>query len=298
MSRLLTTLLLLTLILGACQKSRPAPQLDTTKPEASALPASVQSPATTTRQAVVTEIKNTANVRLTSDSEALPAESGMVIQTGGGLETGDDGHARMDLKPEGTIVRVGPNSSFLIPQITEENGQPKTTIQLLFGKMYILLNGGSLDVKTASGTASVRGSLLGVEYYPGQNAIKATCFEGHCALENEQGNEVELDEGESSYIEGDNAPTEPEVVDQEDVQALLDETPELPEFMEELPNPEDFPDYQDPFDQYTPEDGNGDPNQDGTLNDNGYIDPGLDANSNGDVPTEAPVTSQDPPPDP
>ncbi|MEN9563232.1 MAG: FecR protein, partial [Chloroflexota bacterium] len=174
-----------------------------------------------------------------------PAESGFVIQTGGALQTGADGRARLDLKPEGTIVRVAPNSAFTLPQITEENGEPKTTLSLLFGKIFVLLNGGSLDVETPSGVASVRGSLLSVSVDPASNRLQAVCLEGHCALTNGNGDSQELEEGQSAYVDENGELFELDEIDQDEIQDWIDEAPELGEFLEELPDPENFPEIEE-----------------------------------------------------
>lgn len=196
---------------------------------------------TDSREAVLSEVDKTVLARATQNDSLMPAAAGMKIQTNGGVETGSDGRARLDLLPDGTIIRVGPNSSFILTEITKIDGEPKTTIELFFGKIYILLNGGSLSVKTPTGVAAVQGSVLSVEYDPETNQLKASCLEGHCSLKDEEDNEVELTDGESSYIEEDEPPTDPEMIDSEEIQEWLDEVPEMPEFFDELPNPEDFP---------------------------------------------------------
>lgn len=258
--QILHSLLFLTLMLAACQKGVSTPHTESAQAPATGASPAASGPTeqTSARQAVVTETINNVTAQLTAGGNKVPAEVDMILQAGGGLETGDDGRARLDFQPEGTIVRVGPNSAFSVPQITETDGQPKTTLQLFFGKVFILLNGGSLEVETASGTASVRGSLLSVQYDPGKGVILADCLEGHCGLENENGEAVELEEGESSYIEGDGVPTEPELIDQDDVQDWITEIPELPEFMDQLPDPETFPENDGPFDEMQePDDASG-----------------------------------------
>ena len=244
MNRHTSSLLVLTLFLGACSStSTPSETSSTTEP------------ADASRDAVIPELENDVSARTSDQEDFIPASNGMSIHSTGGIQTGDESRARIDLLPDGTIVRIGPNSSFVIPVLGEENGKPKTRLELLFGKVFILLKGGSLDVETPSGVASVRGSLLSVRYDPEKDWIEATCLEGHCALEDEEGDEVELEEGESSFIEGDNDPSEPELIDQEDIQDWLDENPDLLEYMDELPDPEDFPEDFDLIDGEIPDEG-------------------------------------------
>lgn len=247
MKRIVTTLLLLSIGLGACASNPSAPQADSTDSAAPAESTLTESndQAAAAREAVVSEFENEVVVRAASDGEFIPAESGFVIQAGGGLQTGADGRARIDLKPDGTIVRVAPNSAFTLPQITEVNGEPKTTLSLVFGKIFVLLNGGSLDVETPSGVASVRGSLLSVSSDPATQRLQAVCLEGHCALENENGETQELEEGESAYIDENGELFELEGIDQDEIQEWLDEAPELSEFLDELPDPENFPEIEE-----------------------------------------------------
>ncbi len=253
MKRIVTALLLLSIGLGACASNSSAPQTDSTEPAAaSESTAPVESTLTESsdqaaaaREAVVSEFENEVVVRTASDGEFIPAESGFVIQAGGGLQTGADGRARIDLKPDGTILRVAPNSAFTLPEITTVDGEPKTTLSLVFGKIFVLLNGGSLDVETPSGVASVRGSLLSVSSDPATQRLQAVCLEGHCALENETGETQELEEGQSAYIDETGELFELDEIDQDEIQDWLDEAPELNEFLDELPDPESFPEIEE-----------------------------------------------------
>lgn len=247
MKRITTTLLLLAIGLGACASNPSAPESESNEPAAAAesTPTENSDPAPAAREAVVSEFENEVMVRAASDGEFSPAESGFVIQAGGALQTGADGRARLDLKPDGTIVRVAPNSAFTLPQISEVDGEPKTTLSLFFGKIFVMLNGGSLDVETPSGVASVRGSLLSVSSDPATKRLQAVCLEGHCALKNENGEIKELTEGESAYIDENGELFEMDGIDRDEIQAWLNEAPELGEFLEVLPNPENFPELEE-----------------------------------------------------
>jgi len=176
-----------------------------------------------------------------SGQDPIPAENGMRIQTGGGVETGEASRARLDLLPGGTIIRVGPNSTFVLVSLTEEGGETRTRLELVIGKLFVLLNGDSLEIETPSGVASVRGSLLSVEYDSERSRLEAACLEGECALVDVHGFELELPEGEYSVIDGDEPPTEPKPMLREDIEDWLEMNPDLGEFMEEVPDPEDFP---------------------------------------------------------
>jgi hypothetical protein len=251
MKKLSSTLLFLALLLSACgggatatepaATQKPAPTKTAVSASATPTPKATET-VVPAREASLSDFENKVSARVSSTDTFAPASLGMNIQPSGGVETGADSRARLDLLPEGTIVRVGPNSSFTIPEVAEENSQPKTTIELLFGKIYILLNGGSLDVKTSTGVASVRGSLMRVEFDPEKKLLKASCLEGHCSLKNEKGEMVELVAGESTYIQGSHAPIDPILIDSDEIQEWLDEVPELADFLDVLPNPADYPD--------------------------------------------------------
>jgi hypothetical protein len=219
MKRINAALLVLTFLLAACTTTTPVPDITS----ATDLPASTES-ALSVREAILSEVENTVSARKTSVDELITAEQDMSILESGSVETGEDGRVRVDLMPEGTIVRVGPNSAFSLPKLTQEEGEPKTTVELLFGKVFILLKGGTLSVETPSG------------------------MEGDCVLQGEQGEEIEIPEGEESFIEDDEFPVDPYPMDQDEVQDWLDENPDLDEFMLELPDPEDYPDLPDDFD--------------------------------------------------
>jgi hypothetical protein len=246
LTKKLSALLLLALWLSACAPSpasAPTASTETAAPVESA-PEATSEQAGAAREAILSEFENEVIVRADSEGEYVPAEAGFLIQAGGALQTGANGRARLDLNPEGTIVRVAPNSAFTIPELSSENGQPKSSISLFFGKIFVLLNGGSLDVQTPSGVASVRGSLLSVSFNPSTGQIFAACLEGHCALINNNGAEVELEEGESAKADQDGEISEFEEIDQDEALEWLDEVPELNEFLEELPDLEDFPEIE------------------------------------------------------
>lgn len=287
MKKFLITLLLLGILLGACSPKGTATQApvsqepaQTEAPVVVIEPTATNKPAPTntaapSREATISDITNEVMARILSTKDFAPASVGTNILPSGGVETGVDGRARLDLLPEGTIVRVGPNSSFTVPQIVEENGQPKTVIELLFGKIYILLNGGTLDVETPSGVASVRGSLMRVEYDTEKKMLKASCLEGHCSLKNENGDEVDLVAGQATYIEGNFPPIDPILIDSSEIKEWLAEIPELGDFLDPLPNPSDYPDP----DGHGNDNHNG--NGNGNNNDNNNNDDDDDNNDNG-----------------
>ncbi|MFN8411906.1 MAG: FecR family protein [Anaerolineales bacterium] len=300
---LVSALLFLSLLLGACTTSSSTSEANS--PISSGEPSAANSVITaettvSAREAVLAEINNNVSIRKTSTDEFVAATNGMSILEGGSVKTSEDAHVRLNLLPDGTIVRVGPNSLFNFTSLKVANGQPQTTIELLVGKIFILLNGGTLDVQTPSGVASVRGSLLSVEFNSTTNRFTASCLEGDCGIRSDDGEEMDLPQGSSSFIEGDEEPTAPFPMDRDEVQDWLDENPELDDYLSELPNPEDFPDLPPDFDgnldeipaEYLPDyflDGTLPPTNDGSFY--GTEVPATDAPTINDAPpTDPPVT--------
>jgi hypothetical protein len=133
------------------------------------------------RTATISEI---SNVVLSRVNEQLPegnATVGQIILAGGIVRTLPDSKARIDLS-EGTIVRLAPQTAFTVTQLSQDSNNPFTLLRLFTGKVWIILNGGSLDVETPVGVASVRGSLMSTSFDPATGVYKITCLEGTCAV--------------------------------------------------------------------------------------------------------------------
>ena len=214
----------------------------TSTPEPTATPQPTPTPA---RLAIISEVLNEVTARELDEDDFSPALVGAILHPGGGAQTGEEGRARLDLKPDFSIVRLGSNSSFTVQKLAQDDGQSLTRLELFFGKVFILLNGGSLEVCTPSGLASVRGSLMSVEYDPELNKMEIGCLEGYCTLENTEGILVELIAGQSSYIIGQAAPVKPVTMNRQQILDWLDQAPELSEFTEQMPAPEDYPEWQE-----------------------------------------------------
>jgi hypothetical protein len=124
-------------------------------------------------------------------------EVGYTLYPMGQMTTGRDSRAKLDFS-DGAIVRLGPNSIFTLVTTVEENGGWLTKVQLELGKIWVILNGGTLEVDTLSGTASVRGSYLSASV-DAAGELVITCLEGDCALFN-AGGRVDLFAGQSAAV--------------------------------------------------------------------------------------------------
>ncbi|MEW5828670.1 MAG: FecR family protein [Chloroflexota bacterium] len=210
-----------------------------------------------TRRAVLTETFNDVRTRLAPDREFAPASEGLVLPAGGQAQTGEDSRARFDLQPEGTIVRLGPNSSFEMSALDEKDAF--TRLKLAFGELWIILNGGALEVESETGQAAVRGSYLGLILSPDSGSLKALCLEGFCTLSNALGS-VELTGGQAAEIPAPGQPpSAPRPMREDEFRQWQEASPEAAS----LPGPQNPPPTGDqptppsPLNQPTP--GNGTP---------------------------------------
>lgn len=157
------------------------------------------------------------------DDASLQFASDQTLRENDQVITGDDGRVRLDLST-GAIVRVAPSSLFTLISSSAGPDGTNSTMKLEAGNLWIILNGGSAEVETPSGVASVRGSYLMVSVLPG-GGVHLTCLEGDCRIHNQSGDYF-LTTGDSAIIE--NA-QEPPIVDRmtdEEVEEWLENNPE------------------------------------------------------------------------
>jgi hypothetical protein len=60
-------------------------------------------------------------------------------------------------------------------------------------------------------------------------------------LEDENGKQVDMTDGDQSYIIGGDPPVDPSQMDNQEIQDWLNSAPDLQDFLAELPNPENYP---------------------------------------------------------
>lgn len=142
------------------------------------------------------EVWGSVLVRANDNAAFQQAEQGQVLQVGAQIQTESNGKARLDFST-GTVVRVGPGTLFTL-QPTEEDSQGTIIpLQLEAGKLWVILRGGSLEVETETGVASVSGSLMTVVYNSASGQVRIVCVEGHCNLTNPSGN-VDIATGQTA----------------------------------------------------------------------------------------------------
>ncbi|MBL8045487.1 MAG: FecR domain-containing protein [Anaerolineales bacterium] len=233
-------LLLAALVLAACSSAPATPTsasaTSTSAPAANTavgtatLPSEIE--AAVVRSAQLSELKNEVQAMRQAGESFTAAREGDVVVLGGRVSTGAESKVRLDLT-EGTIVRLGAETEFTVEALTQTANDPFTRLKLLTGQLWVILNGGSLEVETPVGVATVRGSYLGVMFDPVTRRLSVTCLEGQCGLSNDQGT-VQLTNGQSSEIVGEDAPTPIEALTYEEIQAWLEENPEAETIVEEV----------------------------------------------------------------
>ncbi|KAF0106637.1 MAG: Periplasmic copper-binding protein [Anaerolineaceae bacterium] len=136
--------------------------------------------------ASLSEVQGQVDILNPGEGDYSPAADGMTLQVEGQVATGDDGRLRLDLS-SGTVIRLASGTIFTL---VSNDPQPEgllTRIKLEAGRMWIALNGGSMDVETPAGLASVRGSNMMVWVDPVFLNVYVYCFEGNCGAENPSG---------------------------------------------------------------------------------------------------------------
>ncbi|NOY97799.1 MAG: DUF3048 domain-containing protein [Chloroflexi bacterium] len=196
-----------------------------------------QTPSTPTSpplSASLSELEGTVKIKQPQDAGFSEAVAGMTLQIQGQVQTGIDGRARLDLS-SGTIIRVAPSSLFTLEDNQQQDDGLATRLRLEAGKLWIILNGGLLEVETPSGLASVRGSYMSVELQS-DGLVKVTCLDGHCHLGNDAGS-VDLVAGEAAFVQNiSQTPTDGKM-SSEDIREWLDNNPEAALIVPDLPIP-------------------------------------------------------------
>ncbi len=171
-------------------------------------------PAPQSLSATIVEIENDVQIKRAIESPFEKAILNDNLEVSNQIRTSEDSRSRVDLS-SGTVIRIAPNSLFTLEENQEQESSLLTRIKIETGKVWIVLNGGSLEIETPSGLAGVRGSYMSTGYNPESGAVRVTCLEGQCAAENENG-EVNFSAGEAADLPADGAsPVKGEMTDAE-----------------------------------------------------------------------------------
>lgn len=213
------------------QATPPLPASQTTAPTLAATPTAPEAtPTPDIRTAAIAEIQDRVESRRSAEMPYEPAIIGQSIEEGGSVRTGEAARARLDLS-DATIVRLAPSTTFTLTTFSPQPTDPVTRFSLEAGKVWMqatkALGGGTFEFETPSGVATVRGSLMGVEYYPANGHMIATCLEGACRLTSVTGASTDLAAGQQAGIPRTGAdPTPPQPLDSVRLEEWVREFPE------------------------------------------------------------------------
>jgi hypothetical protein len=238
-----------------------APSTLTPLPSSTPVPAAL-STATPGLSAHISEVQGDVQAKQPADADFLAATVGMILPTLSQVRTSEDGRARLDLS-SGTIIRIAPNSLFTLAVKDPDPVNPLIQLQLVVGQLFIILNGGSVDVETPSGVASVLGSFMSVAIDQETGDVFIQCLEGSCHIDTPAGS-FGLATGRKARLHfnpdgGPPVPPEFDVLTEEDILAWLQTNPEVVDIqlivestLEAIPTVDDPPATKEHHDEPPP----------------------------------------------
>jgi hypothetical protein len=174
--------------------------------------------------ASLSEKVGVVEARTSGQDPYQPVSNGFMLDAKMLLQTKEESRVRLDLS-SGSIVRLGQSTIFSLKSQEASSEGVLSKIELQIGKLWIVLKGGSLDVNTPAGLASVRGSYMCVYVDPITKGITVCCLEGACSYSNAAG-VVQMTYGQKINSSDTNIVPPIEKMDQADFQAWLDNSPE------------------------------------------------------------------------
>jgi LysM repeat protein len=133
------------------------------------------------RTAAITQIKGTVETRTSSQANWGPAAQDQHLAEGSEIRTGTGSSAVIGLT-EGSHIYLGASTQFTLTLLNPFLDSQLTTLTLQNGQVWVLLNGGALDVQTPFGIASARNAYLSVELQPQSRVLNVTCLQGVCGF--------------------------------------------------------------------------------------------------------------------
>ena len=174
--------------------------------------------------AVLSEITGSVQITKGVDGSTLEASDGAPIVLNDRVFTNQNSRARVDIS-SGALIRMSPLTTFVLTTMENNNNDPLTRLKLEAGRLWIILNGGSVEVDTPAGQASVRGSYLHVWVNTGTGETEISCLEGNCQLGN-NGGTLDLVAGQTARIANGASPPSPGRMSDGDVDEWLAFNPE------------------------------------------------------------------------
>jgi LysM repeat protein len=135
------------------------------------------------RRAVIQVVSGVADLRRSTDSPWAPAAPGQILLEDTQLRTGP-GSRTLVLITEGSKIWLGPDTTFTVNILNPFLDSLLTSLALERGQVWVLLNGGALDIETPLGIVSARSAYLSAAFDPETGALDITCLQGTCSFGN------------------------------------------------------------------------------------------------------------------
>jgi LysM repeat protein len=146
-------------------------------------PNNLQPGATSTpeREAVLREAQGVVEVRTDAAGQWAETATGVMLGVGNQIRTGPGSRAFLQLT-EGSKIRLGADTALTFNILNPFMDSLLTSAALDYGQVWVLLNGGALDVEVPLGTASARAASMSVSYDAPTQSLVITCLVGTCSF--------------------------------------------------------------------------------------------------------------------
>jgi LysM repeat protein len=137
--------------------------------------------------AMVSEIVNVVEVRVSADATFETAVDGAMMGVSGQVRTGEDSRVRIDIDGN-AVLRAGADTVLGIEAISSDGDVPVSLIRLEQGHAWLGVTAGTLQVLTPMGVVSMGGAYAIVEFVPGEatatdDTLTIECFDGPCVVQ-------------------------------------------------------------------------------------------------------------------
>ena len=144
-------------------------------------PSAATATVTEERTATLQEATGTVEMKSGANSPWAVAKVGDRLAVGSQLRTAAGGGALIYLT-EGSRIRVEPSTTFAVKIFNPYLDSLLTSLELQQGKVWVLLNGGALDIETPLGIASARAAYMSADFDAQQKTLLITCLQGTCSF--------------------------------------------------------------------------------------------------------------------
>jgi hypothetical protein len=147
------------------------------------------------KKAIVSYLKGSVKIIKISEKTPIPAKLGMTLFPGDKIGTGEDSKIELKLE-DGANFRIGENSSVAIEELKQEKGTDKSTLRIMFGRIWMNLkktqdsNPSDARIITPKVTAAVKGTTYRADVAEDGEAV-LNVYDGSVTVEKD-GKEEEI----------------------------------------------------------------------------------------------------------